>query len=173
MNTKFLKTKETEKGKFYYTDFGSERHGRTSFRLWVHPSLIKRNENNEPYIEFPLENASLITGKSEYTIILRPGDCNLFDLFVPCGYRGGASINVITPYESEFPYYAYKSPTGSLGVSVGELVITEEDHVTYEWKRTGRLYGAEPKGTTTIFLDGREENFEETDLCEIEDLAEV
>ena len=169
----YLSVKETTNGRFYYADFGSERHGKTSFRLWVHPSFIQKDDKGDPHFTLPMEGVSLSHGKSNSTVIMRPGDLNLFEVFVSCGYRGGASFEIITPYESEFVFKKYHSQTGSLGVSVGALVTTKEDHVTYRWSRSGRLYGGSPTGTETVSIDGTVEVFEETDLCEIEDLAEV
>ena len=173
MERKNLKIKETEKGKFYYRDVGSERHGKTSFRLWVHHSLVQRDEKENPYIEIPLKGVSLSHGKSNATVILRPGGLNLFEIFVSCGYRGGANYKILTPYEDEYQFKVYHSQVGSLGISVGALITTKEDHVTYRWSKSGRLYGAPPTGTETILINGKVEIFEETDICEIEDLAEI
>ena len=173
MAKEYIKSTETENGTFYYLDFGDIGHGRTCFRLWIHYSFVKRDENDNPYIEFPLKNAKIDQGKKKKTLILRPGNHNIFKIFVSCGYRGGAKINIKTPVISTFDYCRCESPRGSLGVSTGCLVVTDEDHVTYEWKRTGRLYGADPSGTTTIDIDGNKEVLENVDICEIEDLVEV
>ena len=48
--------KEFEGKRFYYIDFGSEVHGRTSFRLWVSHLLVKKDEESgKEYVEFPIE----------------------------------------------------------------------------------------------------------------------
>jgi len=68
----FLEVKESEGRKFYYTDIGAETHFRPSFRLWVHRDLVKRDNNGTPFIEFPVHNARVDTGKSSRTKILWP-----------------------------------------------------------------------------------------------------
>jgi hypothetical protein len=169
---KQLQINEDEGRRFYYGDFGSEYHGRSSFRLWVHPSLVTWREG-VPYLELPRTGTSLAKGQKSATWILRPGSRNLFDVYVPCGYRGGADFEVTSAHTQVVPYEVYRSPVGSLGVSRGALVETEEVAVVYKWHRYGRLYGSAPEGLTKITLDGKVTEFEETDVCEIEDLADI
>jgi len=171
-----LQIKDTQLGRFYYLDWGNEDHGRISFRLWVYHKFVETKENDglqTPCLALPKTRISLVQGKRPRTLILRPGDRNLFEIFVPCGFRGGAQFEILTPVAAVYEYLVYRSERGSLGVSRGALVVTDQDAVTYRWQRTGRLYGDSPEGTTTIFIDGSVEEVEETDLCEIEDLAEV
>ena len=171
-----LKVKEEEERRFYYFPVGSEDFGRPRYRAWVHHSLVQKDEEGRPYIELPLQGARIDQGKSERTLIIRPDEkFNIFDAFVPCGYRGGSSIKFLTPVERSFVYYIYRSERGSLGVSTGYLVVTDQDVVVFEWKRTGRLYGADPTGVTKVTLDGKEMSLEVSveDTCELEELAET
>ena len=168
-----LQVKEIDGRRFYYSDFGSENHGRTSFRLWVHHSLKKLDEEGKPYIEFPLKG-SLTQGKSPYTVILRPGDNLIYDVFVRCGYRGEGWVEEFNPQPiKNFEYAIYSSPRGNLGISYGYLVeVAGENSLSYKWKKTGRLYGKPSSGVTIITPEGETQELEETDLCEIEELAE-
>ena len=172
----YLEVKEDEGRRYYYFPVGAEDFGRPRYRAWVHHSLVRRDEEGHPYIELPLKGARIDQGKSERTLILRPDTrLNVFNVFVPCGYRGGSEIKFISPVDRSFVYYRYRSQRGSLGVSTGYLVVTPEDHVVFEWKRTGRLYGADPTGVTKLTLNGREVDLEMSaeDTCELEELAEV
>ncbi len=169
-----LVTKKTTDGKtFYYRDFGSESHGRTSFRLWVHCKLVEKDDNGEPYLVLPCKG-TLTQGKSLSTVILRPGNRNIYQVEVPCGYRGRGDFEILNdPNATSFAYYLYRSPLGSLGIGKGRLIESSVNPLKISWTRTGRLYGAPGKGTRYYYLDGKIEDFEETDECEIEDLAEV
>lgn len=167
-----LNIKEDGERKFYYCDFGSKYHGKTSFRLWVHHSLVTWKDG-QPYLQIPQQNVSLQQGKKAGTWILRPGNDNLFEIYVPCGYRGEAILETITPVTAKADYCVYHSPVGSLGVSEGCLITTSEEAVAYKWNRSGRLYGAPGSGTSRVDLTGNKVDYEETDVCEIEDLAEI
>jgi len=162
----YVQKKETSNGNFYFVDWGIETHDRTSFRLWVHHSLIKKDEKGKTFLIIPQPNVSLLQGKSAKTLILRPGSSNLYDIFVVCGYHGISRFQILTPVEAIFKYYVFESPRGRTGISEGALVTTEQDihEISYKWERTGRLYGAPAKGTTTIFIDKKVEEFEGTDL---------
>jgi len=175
MQKVYLETKEAEGRKFYYIDFGSEYHGRNSFRLWVHYSFVKKDEKDRPYIEFPIKNATLNQGKSEKTVILRKGNNTVYDVFVKCGYRGYGKVEKFNPEPVKiFEYAVFSSPRGNLGISEGYLAEVEgENSLTYKWNKTGRLYGKPSEGTTVIYPDGKKEDLEETELCEIEDLGET
>jgi len=153
----YLKVKESEGKKFFFLDFGSESHGRTSFRLWVSSSLIERDEKGE-YIELPLAGVEIYTGKKD-SYILKKGNYNLFYFFVPCGYRGGSSFEV-KESSKLYDFEVWESPQGSLGVSSGALILTPEKKLTIKWQRSGRLYGDSPEGTTILYIDGREDNLE-------------
>jgi len=162
----WLEEKTADGKVFYFAKIGSELHERPSFILWVNPGLIKREENGL-FIEFPLANAELTKGKK--SLILRKGERNVFDVFVPCGYRGESWIEILTPADV-FGYEIWKSPRGSLGVGRGALVCTSAPMVKFSWKRTGRLYGSSPEGISIVHLDGREEQleFEEDALASLD-----
>jgi len=174
----YLNTKEVEGRRFYYFDFGSETHGRTSFRLWVHYRLVgweaEEDGSQRPVLEFPVRGATLAQGKKPSTVIMRPGTGVVYNVYVPCGYRGDGRVEKWNPEPTRvFGYSVYSSPRGSLGVSHGYLVeLQDEVPLTYQWRRTGRLYGKPASGTVILYPDGREEDLEETELCEIEDLGE-
>ena len=174
MKKAYLQTKEVDSRKFYYVDFGNEGHGRSSFRLWVHYSLVKKDKEDKPHVEFPLVSATLSQGKSQYTVIARPGNNVIYDIFVKCGYRGYGKVEKFNHEPNNlFTYYIYSSPRGNLGISEGYLVeLPKDTSLTYKWHKSGRLYGKPADGTTIVYPDGRIEDIEETDLCEIEDLAE-
>ncbi len=147
----------SKKDKFYYCDFGSERHGRTSFRLWVHNKLVTDNEGT-PILQLPCE-AKLVKGKKDW--VLRPDENHLtFDLYLPCGYRGGASFTILKSSDEvavqEARYYIYKSPLGNLGVSEGAIVSIPKIilPVNIEWSRSGRTYGDPKSGVAVLHEDG-------------------
>src|SRR5690606_32106376 len=86
--------KETEDKKFFYTDVGSETHGRSSFRLWVSGRLVQKEVkfNRDFYfLEFPVVNAGIVKTEKG-TLVLRPMPGSVvYNVLVPCGYRGGSS----------------------------------------------------------------------------------
>jgi len=172
---KFLSVKKVDGRNFYYIDFGSETHGRTSFRLWIHASLVLKDKE-KPFIKFPVQAARIDQGKSSKTLILRP-DSNFWvtDFYIPCGYRGSSSFMVKESGIIVHPYYIYMSPRGNLGVGQGALfqVPANLEAITVFWKKTGRLYGDPPSGSIILYKDGRVEELQECDLCEIEDLGEI
>lgn len=165
--------KEAEGKVFYYIDVGSEDHGRKSFRLWVAGSLIEREEKDGRAIEFiTLPREGVEVKKTEKgTLVLKKGPYNMFDIFVPCGYRGGSSYEFLSPVELVLPYEVYRSERGSLGVSKGALVLTKEGYVKYKWKRTGRLYGEPGQGVSIVYVDARIE--EVSGIEDIEELEEI
>ena len=171
-----LSEKEINDRKFFYVDFGSETHGRTTFRLWVHYSLVKKDKKTgKPYVEFPIEEATVHDGKKPKTKILRPNKGTwVAHFFQPCGYRGSASVECKEAIKTE-KFWIYRSPRGNLGVSEGALFVIPDQYeaATIKWQRTGRLYGAEPEGVIILYRNGRQEKLENVDLCEIEDLAEI
>lgn len=165
--------KEFEGKRFYYIDFGSEVHGRTSFRLWVSHLLVKKDEESgKEYIEFPIQAKIIETEKG--TKILKPSsDTFVFDIFVPCGYRGSSSITPISEVEKVIKYYHYKSPRGNLGISEGMLIQASQKKIRIKWKRSGRLYGSKPTGYKTLYADGRVEDIEIEEIEDLELLREV
>ncbi len=166
-----IKFNEYDGKKFYYADFGSETHGRTSFRLWVSSKLVQKdNETGKEYIEFPLKAVIIETEKG--TKVLKPSsDTFVFDIFVPCGYRGGSNYEILSDTISEHRYYMFESPRGNLGVSVGGLIVTKQDKIKIKWNRTGRTYGTPAKGYRMYYYDGRVEEID--NLEEMDDLKEL
>jgi len=153
-----LNVKEVEGKKFYYVDFGSEVHGRKSFRLWVNRKLVQRDEDEEEFIEFPIKAEIVKTEKG--TIVLRPSNKYTFDLFVKAGYRGNSRIELLSETDVTLEYYIYHSPRGSLGVSMGMLVTTSKEGIKYRWERSGRTYGAPKQGITFMDINGKETTIE-------------
>ncbi|HDJ89218.1 MAG TPA: hypothetical protein ENG40_00800 [Thermoprotei archaeon] len=173
--------KEDEKGnKYPYIDFGSETHGRKSFRLWVSGKLVKMEmrhprsalgfimsqELKKPYyyVEFPLRGARIIRTPKGNLVLKPDPNYMVYYIFIHCGYRGGASFEILTPKIGEsdiFEFKEYASPRGSLGVSIGALVnVPIDTPLKYRWERTGRLYGDAPQGITIVMPNGEEKEFE-------------
>lgn len=157
----YVNFKEDEKGqKFYYQDFGSETHGKISFRLWVSSKLLTEDEKGK-FFDIPLKNAKIEkTPKGNF--VLKQGDGVVYDVYVRSGYRGGSSFEILSPKEFElFKYKIYHSQLGSLGVSSGALVyIPKIEPLKYKWTRTGRLYGAPSQGITVITPEGEFKEFD-------------
>ena len=144
--------KEDDGRAFYYIDFGSEDHGKPSFRLWIHFSLLKKDEKNNPYIEFPV-NARIDDGKSSKTKILRPNKNSwVIPLYVKEGFRGSSSLEVKEKIDKEVSFYEYRSPRGSPGAGEGKLLQIPVilDAITVHWKATGRLYGDPGEGVAIV-----------------------
>lgn len=171
----YLSEKVVDERKFYYIDFGSEVHGRTSFRLWVHSSLVERDDKGKPVLYLPRMFARIDQGKHSKTKILRPDKSFwIAHFYCRCGYRGGSSLTVKEKDAIVIPYSEYRSPRGACGISIGALIQIpiQIDAITIKWKRWGRLYGAPGEGTVILTKTGLIEELPEADLCEIEDLAE-
>lgn len=173
-----LSVKEFEGRKFYYYDFGSEAHGRTSFRLWINHKIIERlprTEEGKIKLEFPLVDAEIVkTEKGNY--VLRPAKGKYtFNVYQASGYRGDAFIKIVKPKAAiEIVYYVYQSPLGSTGIDEGKLLTVDVPEITVVWHRTGRTYGAPHKGMRHLVYvrDGevKEEEIEVTpeDFNELE-----
>ncbi len=149
-----LQFKSMDGKKFYFIDFGSETHGRTSFRLWINRQLVKETEEDAE-LNFPVANACIEkTPKGSY--VLRPKQgYTTFDLFVPCGYRGSSEIEILKPEPVIIlNYYKYRSPRGSLGVAGGAVASVYGNAVYYKWYRSGRLYGSPSHGISILKADG-------------------
>ena len=152
---------EDESGKrYYYIDFGSEVHGRKSFRLWISPHLLlKDEEKGRYYVEFPYIGAKLKITQKGSKVLVPSVEFWTAEIFVPCGYRGQGSFEVIHPPKDELTivkYYEFRSPRGSLGVGEGGLISIPRkyQYLKYTWQRTGRLYGEPPTGCTIVFQNG-------------------
>jgi len=169
MKKEFLSFKEIEGSKFFYLDIGSEVHGRKSFRLWIAGRLVKREEDEwngkkyeRFYVEFPLKGAR-IEKTEKGNLVLRSADGWVtYDVYVPCGYRGGSEVEILEPEDRiELDYFVYRSPRGNLGISHGKLVSAKSRSIKFRWKRSGRLYGSSPQGITVLYEDGKEEVLED------------
>ena len=151
--------REDERGrKFPFIDMGSEAHGRASFRLWTNGRFVKKDSNGNMSIEFPVHNARIET-TPKGSFVLRPCKHSMVhDIYVPCGYRGGAHFEILSPNIDEddiFRYSEYRSARGNLGIDEGALVNCPFDTpLKYKWHRTGRLYGDAEEGMTILMPDG-------------------
>ena len=167
-----VKVKEVDGDlRFYYIEVGKKQYFKTHRIVWVSPRLVKKSEKGEDIVEFPIRAKIVITEKG--TIKLVPSDSHLtYDVFVGCGYRGGAKFEVIEPTpESMIEYVEYRSERGSLGVSVGALVtIKGEVPVKIKYHRSGRLYGSNPEGVRVYRPNGDFEDIEVTDVSDLEDV---
>jgi len=189
--------RENERGrKFPFVDIGSETHGRISFRLWVNKRFIQPHivnnhviydEKTERWyniknfqdgfeIVFPIHDAR-IEKTSKGSLVLRPCEgSTVHNIIVPCGYRGGASIDVISSSIDDgdiFQYREYHSQRGNVGRDRGALVNCPSGiPLKYRWHRTGRLYGAQAEGVTIIMPDGTEKEIDRLP-DELEDIEEL
>ena len=169
-----LNYRETEGRQFFYGDIGSEAHGRPSFRLWVSGRLVQKETKDSQvyyFLEFPVLNAGIVRTEKG-TLVLRPlEDSITYNVLVPCGYRGGSSLEVVNPDAQMFLYDEYSSPRGNLGVSQGAIIVAPLGSIRVRWERTGRLYGSAPTGITKLYPDGREETIDRVE--DVEDLNEL
>jgi len=153
--------KETSEGQFPFIDMGSETHGRKSFRLWVSKKLIKE-EQDGLFVLFPSPATLRKTEKGSY--VLKPSDNHTtFNVFIKCGYRGGSSIEVLSPHETCLDYSIFSSPRGSCGISSGALITIKNEDIPLKvrWTRSGRLYGGPGQGLSILHQDGREDELDE------------
>jgi hypothetical protein len=155
--------REDEAGnKYPFLDFGSETHGRISFRLWVSGRLLEKDEEGNYVITFPKRNAK-IEKTEKGNLVLRPSDNTMvYNLLVRCGYRGSSKYEILSEHGDVFEYEIYHSPRGKLGISKGALVNTPNDKpLKYRWEITGRTYGRPDNGITIVMPNGEEKEFEE------------
>lgn len=155
--------REDEVGnKYPFIDFGSETHGKKSFRLWISGRLLEKDEEGNYIITFPKRKAK-IEETSKGSLVLRSAeDTMVYDVYVRCGYRGSSDLEILTEHGDIFQYWEYRSPRGNLGISKGVLVNAPDGQsLKYKWKRTGRLYGNSPEGITIIMPDGKTKEFED------------
>ena len=170
-----LKFKEAEGKRFFYMDVGSEVHGRPSFRLWVSGRLVQeeiKDNQIKHYLKFPVINAGIVRTEKG-TPVLRPTQNTVtYNVLIPCGYRGGSSLEVVSPEMSQvYLYEEYSSPRGNLGVSQGAIIVAPLGSIRVRWERIGRLYGSAPTGITKLYPDGREETIDRVE--DVEDLNEL
>src|SRR5690606_22637867 len=98
----------------------------SSFRLWVSGRLVQKEVkfNRDFYfLEFPVVNAGIVKTEKG-TLVLRPmEDAVVYNVLVPCGYRGGSSLEVVSPENAQvYRYEKYDSPLGNLGISQGGII---------------------------------------------------
>jgi len=170
-----LKFKEAEWKKFFYIDVGSEDHGRPSFRLWVNQKFVQeeiKDNQIKHYLRFPVLNAEIVKTEKG-TLVLRPASKRIvYNVLVPCGYRGSSSLEVVDPMIAQvYLYEKYSSPRGNLGISQGAIIVTPFGSIKFKWERKGRLYGESPTGITTIYPIGREETIDWVE--DVEDIKEL
>ena len=142
---------------FYFVDVGKEIHGKKSFRLWINRKLVPQPDKDGIIkMNFPIVGAKVIkTEKGNY--VLRPQQGWWTGAFIKfCGYRGISECTVIKPEDVVLVRYKiFASPQGNLGISEGVLFSApESEPVLIQWKRTGRLYGSEPKGMVKLYANG-------------------
>lgn len=132
---------------FYYVPFGSEIHGKISFKVWISFQYVKSEDSNY-YIEFPVKGNLIRSEKG--TLIVKPTNDNdnfvIFPIEVEAGYRGTSKFEIINSEETEtfvLHFYNYRSPLGRLGVNDGGLIFTKKFPILIKVERTGRLYGGE------------------------------
>ena len=141
--------------KFYYINFGFEPHGRFSFRLWVHPSLVKKDKKGL-FLQFPVR-ASLYEGKHDWTRILRPSNNTVYDIFIKCSYLGTSHIlfEDKSKIRNAALYKDYSGPD-NMGISEGFLVeVKGTVPLTYRWTRVDEICGRLETGVNMIFPNGR------------------
>ena len=163
MTKEIVKFKEDENGnKYPFIDVGSESHGRKSFRLWISGRLLEKNGEGNYVVTFPLRNAK-VERTEKGSLVLRPSrDTMVYNIFVPCGFRGDSTFEILSEHLEVFKYCMYRSPRGSLGISVGALVNAPDGKpLKYRWERSGRLYGSSPEGITIVMPNGEKRDFEE------------
>ncbi len=154
----YLYQKKVEDKTFYYVVIGSETHGRPTYRLWINRKLLTDELIEAWRFSFPVKGARIETGKDNRTLILKPDpNRNVFYYLKKCGYRGDSSVEVDCDDCKVYKFWEYSSPRGSTGISEGVLVETSSEKIKVRWSRTGRLYGASPRGITLLYIDGREE----------------
>jgi len=170
MIEKVIKKKELDGKKFSFIDFGSESHGRYTFRLWISQNY----KIEEEMVKFPVKGDIVKTSKG--TLVLKQDEnMYVYNVFIQCGYRGDSSFNVITKDVKIFPYNIYSSQLGSLGVSAGALIVVKGDSpLKIKWRRTGRLYRSSPKGISVYYPNGDIKCFENIeDFDELEEMSQI
>lgn len=157
-----IKFVEKDGKKFYYVEIGLERHWPEN-RMWLNIKDFNDNVTNWYWgdslaLKFPIKNATIIQGKKNL-ILKRNNGTNVFDVFVPCGYRGRVpELEILSDIVFKYEYVYYHSGKGNLGISRGALVVTDKDYVEFKYRRTGRLYGEPESELVKIYLDGKVEN---------------
>jgi hypothetical protein len=160
--------------KYYVANVGSEAHGRPSFTLFVHESLVETHEGSS-FVRFPsMAEVKETEDKSVYVLI--PSDNKITHyIFVMCGYRGTSTITLLSPSDAKiYKFLVYRSEMGSAGISEGALITVEKyQSVKIKWERTGRTYGEPHKGITIYHIDGSKEEIERVDEQTLKTVDEI
>jgi hypothetical protein len=114
-----------------YIGVGSEGHGAPSFRLWVSKRLLT---NGRKSISFPI-NATIIKTGGGHLVLLPSETHRVLKVIVPT--RSSKIISVQPAASTEvYRFKVYQSPTGSLGVWAGALIVAPlGEAVRVEWER--------------------------------------
>lgn len=149
-----MQVKIVEGKEFRYQDFGSETHGRSSFRLWI----SKKYPTPPEGLNFPISGDLKVTDKGT-NILIPSSEKVVYDIFVRCGFRGESRFEILSPEEVKMlKYFIYSSPRGNIGVSAGALVVADKaTPLKIKWKKTGRLYGSPASGISVYYPDGKVE----------------
>ena len=148
--------KEDEnKNRFPYIDIGSEEHGKVTFRLWIAGSLLEKDKDGNSVIIFPVKGAKVMKTDKGNIVMRKEPNSTVYYIYVECGYRGRSGFDILTKANEveEFTFAEYVSQLGSLGISLGALVNSNQS-VKYRWYKTGRLYGAPDEGVIILMSDG-------------------
>ena len=162
--------------KYYYTDFGYEAHGKSSFRLWIAESLIEfadTGEREDLYVEIEGLRDIKITEKGNF-VLIPSENTYVFNIGWASGYRGNSYYTIAEPekVKVEIPYSEYRSPRGNLGISNYALVVSNSPSLKVHLSRTGRTYGAPEEMTVEyVYENGRVISREIHDDPELENLV--
>lgn len=166
---------ETTEGEFYFALIGSETHGKPSIKLWISKRLVSADKDGNYILVFPVQKAR-IEKTAKGSLVMRVNDNWMVHyIFVPCGYRGGSSINILQPPMAEvFEFQEYRSPLGSIGKSVGALVNVPVGVILkYGWFKWGRLYGKPDQGITEVLPDGEEHTLTRVTVDDLEEIKSL
>ncbi len=169
---------ERDGKEFYYLNFGCERQGCPSFRLWINRKLVDRDGDGNPIVErlFGKDRRIIRTEKGNY-VLRREEGYSTFEIGWESGYRGWSDYKILSPQavELELPYENWRSPRGSLGVSKYALVVVKGDRLLVRLTRGGRLYGEPAERLYEYYCDegGYQRERELPDACMDEELAEL
>jgi hypothetical protein len=119
LDTEFSLVKTTRLGEIVlpYIEVGSEGHGAPSFRLWVSKRLLADGRKS---ISFPL-NATIVKTEGGHLVLLPSETHRVLKIVVPT--RSSEIISVQPASAEIYRFKVYQSPTGSLGVWAGALIV--------------------------------------------------
>ena len=144
----------------FYLGFG-HKYGEGSepqFRLWIDKSFLTK-EDDGWFVEFPIRNCDLIKMDNDKDLVVKPGDSNLFYLFVAAGDDSDGK-SVIDSIDTDQPYqfFEYVYEHNDFSTSTGILIFTKADKVKVRWYRSGFLRDDQlAEGTTLLYADGKRE----------------